>query len=174
MFKILLSKSNILNINLDPPVVVKDRQLVVLAAHIATTMRRLMNAQWRGQPTVAKAEVVQGQTTINQKWQQRCSKLYFKCNILIITRLRRKEQGAAVCGRDDSCNGVGSQQRQARAQATVAKAEAAKGQTTINQKAVAIAAETVLVAAEMAAAVAVAAAMATVAMVATTRQPWQR
>jgi hypothetical protein len=41
-------------------------------------------------------------------------------------------------------------------------------------KAVAIAAETVLVAAEMAAAVAVAAAMATVAMVATKQQPWQR
>ena len=56
----------------------------------------------------------------------------------------------------------------------MAKAEAAQGQTTINQKAVAIAAETVLVAAEMAAAVAVAAAMATVAMVATMRQPWQR
>ena len=79
MFKILLSKSNILNINLDPPVVVEDRQLVVLAAHVVTTMRRLTNAQQRGQPTVAKTEAVQGQTTINQKWQQRCSKLYFKC-----------------------------------------------------------------------------------------------
>jgi hypothetical protein len=43
-----------------------------------------------------------------------------------------------------------------------------------NQKAVTIAAETVLVTAEMVAAVAAAAAMATVAMVATTRQPWQR
>ncbi len=87
--------------------------------------------------------------------------------------LQRKEQGAAVCGRDGSCNGVGSQQQQARGQATVAKAEAAKGQTTINQKAVAIAAESVLVAAETAAAVAVAGAMATAAMAATTRQPWQ-
>ena len=56
----------------------------------------------------------------------------------------------------------------------MAEAEAAQGQTTINQKAVAIAADTVLVAAEMAAAVAVAAAMATVAMVGTMRQPWQR
>ncbi len=46
-------------------------------------------------------------------------------------------------------------------------------QTTINQKAVAIAAETVLVAAETAAAVAVAAAMATAAMAVTMRQPWQ-
>jgi hypothetical protein len=55
----------------------------------------------------------------------------------------------------------------------VAKAEAAQGQTTINQKAVAMAAETVLVTAEMAAAVAVAAAMATAAMVATMQQPWQ-
>mgnify|MGYP006164624791 CR=1 FL=1 len=71
-------------------------------------------------------------------------------------RLRRKEWGAAVCGRDNSGNGVGSQQQQARVQATVAKAEAAKGQTIINQKAVAIAAETVLVAAETAAAVAMA------------------
>jgi len=93
---------------------------------------------------------------------------------LNITQLRRKEQGAAVCGRDDSGNYVGSQQRHARGQATVAKAEAAKGQTTINQKAVAIAAESVLVAAETAAAMAVAAAMAAVAMAATTQQPWQR
>ncbi len=165
-----------MNINLDPPVVVEDRQLAVLVAHVdvMTTMRRLTNVQRRGQKTVPKAEAVQGQTTINQKWQQRCSKLYFKCNILNNTRLRRKEQGAAVCGHDDSCNGVGSQQRQARAQATVAKAEAAKGQTTINQKAVAIAAESVLVAAETAAAVAVAVAMAPAAMAVTTRQPWQR
>jgi hypothetical protein len=27
-----------LNINLDPPVIVEDRQLAVLAAHVATTM----------------------------------------------------------------------------------------------------------------------------------------
>ena len=50
----------------------------------------------------------------------------------------------------------------------MAKAEAAQGQTAINQKAVAIAAEMVLLAVETAAAVAVAAAMATVAMAATT------
>ncbi len=69
MFKILYVKSSILNINLDLPVFVEDRQLTVLAAHIVTTMMRLMNAQrWRGQATVvAKAEAVQGQTTINQK-----------------------------------------------------------------------------------------------------------
>ena len=67
---------------------------------------------------------------------------------------------------------VGShQQRHARAQATVAEEEAAKGQTTINRKGVAIAAKLVLVAAETAAAVAVAVA---VAMAGTTRQPWQR
>jgi hypothetical protein len=66
MFNILLSKSKILNINLDLPIVVKDRQLMVLGAHIATMMRRLMNAQRRGQPTVAKVEAAQGQTTINQ------------------------------------------------------------------------------------------------------------
>ena len=74
--------------------------------------------------------------------------------------------GAVVCSRDNSCNGVGSQQQQVQGQASVAEAEAAQGQTTINQKAVAIAAETVLVAAEMAAAMVVAAAMAMVAMVA--------
>jgi hypothetical protein len=45
-----------LNINLDPPIVIEDRQLVVLVAHVATTMRRLTNAQRRGQATVAKAE----------------------------------------------------------------------------------------------------------------------
>ena len=56
----------------------------------------------------------------------------------------------------------------------MAEAEAAQGQTTINQKAVAIAEETVMVTAEMAAAVAVAAAMAVAAMVATTWQLWQR
>ena len=37
-------------------------------------------------------------------------------------------------GHDDSGNGVGSQQWQARGQAKLAKAEAAQGQTTINQK----------------------------------------
>jgi hypothetical protein len=93
---------------------------------------------------------------------------------LNITRLRRKKQGAAVCGHDDSGNGVGSQQRQARGQETVFEAEAAQRQIPINQKAVAMAAETVLVTAEMAAAVSVAAAMATAAMAATKRQPWQR
>ena len=56
-----------MNINLYSPIVVKDRQLTVLVVHVATTMRRLMNAQWWGQATVAKAEAAQGQTTINQK-----------------------------------------------------------------------------------------------------------
>ncbi len=73
---------------------------------------------------------------------------------------------------DEGGNGVGSQQLQARGQATVVEAEAAQGQTTINQKAVVMAAETVLVTVEMAAAVAVT--MATAAMAAKTRQPWQR
>jgi hypothetical protein len=45
-----------LNINLDPAVVVEDRQLAVLVAHAVTTMRRLMNVQRRGQTTVPKAE----------------------------------------------------------------------------------------------------------------------
>jgi hypothetical protein len=53
--------------NLDPPVVAEDRQLAVLAAHVAMPMRKLMNAQRRGQATVTKAEAAQGQTTINQK-----------------------------------------------------------------------------------------------------------
>ena len=120
--------------------------------------------QWR------KQRQREGRQQSTKKWQQRCSKYYFKCNILNITRLRRKEQGAAVCGRVDSGNGVDSQRQQRRGQATVAEAEAAQGQTTINQKAVAIAAEMVLVAA----AVAEAAAMATAAMAATTWQPWGR
>ena len=37
------------------PIIVKDRQLAVLAAHAATTMRRLANTQRRGQATVTKA-----------------------------------------------------------------------------------------------------------------------
>ncbi len=45
-----------MNIKLDPPVILKDRQLAVLAAHVATTMRRLTNVQRWGQATVAKAE----------------------------------------------------------------------------------------------------------------------
>jgi hypothetical protein len=45
-----------LNIKLDPPVVVEDRQHTVLAAHVVTTIRRLTNTQRWGQATVAKAE----------------------------------------------------------------------------------------------------------------------
>ncbi len=56
-----------MNINLDLPVVIEDRQLAVLAAHVATTMRKLTNAQQQGEATVAKAEAARGQTTINQK-----------------------------------------------------------------------------------------------------------
>ena len=56
-----------MNINLDLPVVVEDRQLVVLVVHVVTTMRRLMNAQRRGQASVAKTEAAREQTIINQK-----------------------------------------------------------------------------------------------------------
>ncbi len=56
-----------MNINLDPAVIVEDRQLAVLAAHVTTPMRKLTNTQRRGRATVAKAEAAQGQTTINQK-----------------------------------------------------------------------------------------------------------
>ena len=45
-----------MNINLDPPVIVRERQQAVLAAHVVMKMRRLMNAQQRVQATVAKAE----------------------------------------------------------------------------------------------------------------------
>ena len=51
-----------MNINLDSPVVVEDRQ-----PHVTTAMRRLTNAQRQGHATVAKAEAARGQTTINQK-----------------------------------------------------------------------------------------------------------
>ena len=40
---------------------------MVLVVHVATMMRRLVNAQQRGQAIVAKAEAAQGQITINQK-----------------------------------------------------------------------------------------------------------
>ena len=56
-----------MNINLDPPTIIENRQLAVLAAHVLTMMRRLMHKQRRGQTTVAKAEAARGQTTINQK-----------------------------------------------------------------------------------------------------------
>jgi hypothetical protein len=62
-----ISKRNIWNIKRDPPVVVEDRQLVVLAAHDTMRMRRLMNAHRQGQATVAKIEAARWQNTINQK-----------------------------------------------------------------------------------------------------------
>ena len=74
-----------------------------------------------------------------------------------------EEAGAAVCGCGDSDDCVGRQQRKRRGQATVGVAEAARGQTTIKQKAAAITAVTV-VAADTASAVAVSAAMVTAAM----------
>ena len=81
---------------------------------------------------------------------------------------RSREPGAAVCGRDNIGNGVGSQQWQWRGQEIVAEAEAVQGQTAINQKAVGIAAEIMLVA------MAVAAAILTTAMArAAMQQPWQ-
>ncbi len=43
--------------------------------------------------------------------------------------MRRKEQGAAVCGHNDSGNGVGSQQ-----QVMVAKVEAGQGRTSNQPK----------------------------------------
>jgi hypothetical protein len=63
-------------INLDPPVIVEDRQLTVLVAHVVMTMRRLTNAQRRGQATVAKAEAARGQTTINQKVSAKMFKIF--------------------------------------------------------------------------------------------------
>jgi hypothetical protein len=73
--KYSFSKSTILNINLDSPVVVKNRQVAVLAAHVVMTMRRLTNAQRRGQAKVAKAEAARkGRQQSTKKWQQRCSK----------------------------------------------------------------------------------------------------
>ena len=74
--------------------------------------------QWCRQPTVAMVGAGNGgrsggsaRADNNQpkKWHQRCSKYYFKCNILNITWLWRQEQGAAVCGCGDSFNGVDSQ-----------------------------------------------------------------
>jgi hypothetical protein len=96
-----------------------------------TTTRRLTNAQRRGRQQWQKQRQCKGRQQSTKKWQQRCSKWYLNCNILNITRLLRMEQGAAVCGRSDRGNGVGSQQRQAQGQATVAKAEAVQGHTTI-------------------------------------------
>jgi len=74
--------------------------------------------QWCRQPTVATVGAgnggrsggsVRADNNQPKKWHQRCSKYYFKCNILNITWLWRQEQGAAVCGCGDSFNGVDSQ-----------------------------------------------------------------
>ena len=78
MFKIFLSKINILNINLDPLAVVEDSQLTVLAAHVLTMKRRLTHTQWRGQATVTKAEAARGQTTVNQKVAAKMFKILLK------------------------------------------------------------------------------------------------
>jgi hypothetical protein len=76
-----------LNINRDPPVIVEDMQLAVLAAHVTTPMRKLTNTQRRGQATVAKAEAARGQTTINQKVAAKMFKILLgPCNILNITK----------------------------------------------------------------------------------------
>jgi len=86
--------------------------------------------------------------------------------------LRRKDQGAAVCGHGNS-----DQPTTAMAVAVAGNGGRSRGSTRADKsqpKSGSIAADTVLVAAEMAAAVAVAAAMATVAMVATMCQPWQQ
>ena len=40
---------------------------MVLAAHEAMRMMRLMNAHWQGQATVAKIEAARWQNTIKQK-----------------------------------------------------------------------------------------------------------
>ncbi len=76
--------------------------------------------QRHGQAKVAKAEAAQGQTIINQKVAAKMFKYNFECHFEHHV-VAAKEQEAAVCGCDNSCNGVGSQQRQARGQATVAK-----------------------------------------------------
>ncbi len=52
-----------------PPVVVEDRQLAVLAVHVATMMLALLNTQQREQAMVGKAEAARGQTTISKDVQ---------------------------------------------------------------------------------------------------------
>ena len=78
MFKIFLSKINILNINLDPLAVVEDSQLTVLAAHVLTMKRRLTHTQRRGHATVTKAKAARGQTTVNQKVAAKMFKILLK------------------------------------------------------------------------------------------------
>jgi hypothetical protein len=54
--------------------------------------------QWR------KQRQRMGRQQSTKKWQQRCSKYYFKCYILNITQLQQKEQGAAVCAMVSAAN----------------------------------------------------------------------
>ena len=70
-----------------PTIIVEDRQFAVLAAHVGTTTRRLVNAKRQVKATVAKAEAAQGQTTINQRVAAKMLKILIGllCNILNIT-----------------------------------------------------------------------------------------
>jgi len=107
-----------------PPIAVEDRQLAVLAAHNVTLTRRLANAQWRGQATMAKAEAAREQTSINQKAAAKMFKILLgHSNILNITKENRGRNRGSGCG------GRSRGQQYVAAAATVAMALAANSGT---------------------------------------------
>ena len=82
-----------------PPIILEDRQLTVLAAHVTMTTRRLANTHRRGQATVAKAEAAQGQKTINQKVAGKMFKMILGLsNILNIIKENSDTHRGSGCG----------------------------------------------------------------------------
>ena len=75
MFKIFLSKSNILNINFDPPSVVEDRQLAVLAAAGSACPDNDEEADTHAAAGAGNSGESRGSTRADntKKRQQRCS-----------------------------------------------------------------------------------------------------
>ena len=108
-----------------------------------------------------------GRQQSTKKWQQRCSKYDIKCNILNITRLWWKEQGAGGSGCSDSGNGINSQRRQRRGQATRADNNQPKSGRNSSRNGAGGGRDGGSHGSGSGNGV-------TVAMVATTRQPWQR
>ncbi len=83
-----------------PPVILEDRRLAVLAAHVTMMMRRLVNTHWWGQATVTKAKAAKGQTTINQKVAGMMFKIILGLsNILNIIKENSDIHRGSGCGR---------------------------------------------------------------------------
>ena len=80
-------------------IILEDRQLAVLEAHVMMMTRRLANTHWWGQATVAKAEAVRRQTKINQKVAGKMFKIKLALsNILNIIKENSDLHRGSGCG----------------------------------------------------------------------------